>query len=308
MVAIPASFVALLLALQPPGEAPSADAASARTNDDATSPDGSEAAAGEVAEPGAAASPDRAPAPAPSAITPPALVTAPTLVNPLPVDEARALGPATVIVLVTVGEDGSVQDASVVEDGSHEDGRLRDAALAAVHETRFTPAMRDGAPLVVRLPFELTFQPPPPAAPPLLEGLSLDVAAPAGDADRPALDLPALGQSLLVGGALMAGAGLLFTTFSGVTALDNATRQDELAKTADERSAAETTRAYGTALLIPVAGPFLALPSSPDASSALFTALGGATHVAGLALLLTGGALALSPLWLGDEEPQTAAE
>lgn len=290
MAATAPSLLALLLALQAP--APSADA-----------PSVSDPAAAAPAD-GAPASEAQPPAASTGAITPPSLVSSPTLVNPLPPDEARAVGPATVVVLVTIGEDGAVQEATVLDEPSHPDERLREVALSAAREARFSPALRDGAPLVVRLPFELVFQPPPPAAPPLVDGLSLEVGAPAG-VPGDTLDRAALGRSLVVGGALMLGAGLLFTTFSGVTALDNATRQDELAKSADERAAAEATRAYGGAMLIPVAGPFLALPNSPDASTALFSALGGATHIGGLALLLTGGALALSPLFVGDDAPAT---
>lgn len=242
-------------------------------------------------------------------IVPPVLVEAITVEHPLPVDEARALGPARVVVLLTVGVDGAVSDLGVVEEASHPDPRLREAALAAARRARFQPATRGGEALAVRLPFEIAFQPPPEAALPVLDGITLDAAHDLGDesATRP-LDLVGLGQSVAVGGALVLGASLLFTTFSGVTALDDAARQEELAKTAAETAAAKSSHAFGTLMLIPFAGPFLAIPSSPDASTTLFAALGGAAHVAGAALLATGGALLLTPLLLESDAVVEPAE
>lgn len=245
-----------------------------------------------------------------AAVVPPSLLAAPALVHPLPSDEAHALGPASVVVLITVGADGQVTDAAVVDKDSHPDPRLREAALAAAKEARFQPATRGGEPLVVRLPFELTFEPP--LAPPLVDGVEVAATALApGSADYDAgvpFDAATLGQSLLVGGALVLGASLLFTTFSGVTALDDATRQAELAKTDTETAAADKTRAFGTALLIPFAGPFLALPNTPDASTTLFTSLGGAAQVAGATVLVAGAALFAWPLFAGEAEPAAVVE
>lgn len=247
--------------------------------------------------------------PSAAAIVPPVLLEPPRLEHPLPPEEARALGPATVVVLVTVGIDGTPSDPSVVEDASHPDARLREAALRAASEARFQPATRGGEPLAVRLPFELTFEPPPLPEPPLVDGVALDVASALDEsaAVRP-FDPTALGQSLAVAGALVLGASVLFTTFSGVTSLDNATREEELAKTPAELANAEKTRAFGTMMLIPFAGPFLALPSAPDASTSLFSALGGAAHVAGAALLIAGGALVSAPLWWPAPQPADAHE
>lgn len=252
--------------------------------------------------------PENTPSSSPAAIVPPVLVEPPTLTHPLPAEEARALGPARVVVVVTVGVDGAVSDLAIVEGSSHADPRLRDAALQAAHTARFQPATRDGAPVVVRLPFELTFEPPPAPEPPFVDGVALSAEAALSPSSAPPFDFPALGQSLAVGGALVLGASLLFTTFSGVTALDNAARQEELAKTPADVTAAETTRAFGTTLLIPFAGPFIALASAPDASTSLFTGLGGVAHLAGAGLLVAGGALLLAPLFLDPSAPPQAAE
>ncbi len=251
---------------------------------------------------------DEAAVPAPDdVIVPPALLERPALVNPLPDEEARALGAAVVVLLVTVDTGGRVADAAVVEEASHPDERLRKAALAAAKQARFEPATRGGQPLTVSLPFELTFEPPPL---PVVDGVGIATRPlpPLGAQldEEAVVDVAALGRSLVVGGALVLGAGLLFTTFSGVTALDDAARQEELAKTSAETAAAEATRAFGTALLVPFAGPFLALPSTPDASTALFTSLGGAAQLAGAALVVVGSGLWLWPLFAGAPSDSVA--
>lgn len=243
-------------------------------------------------------------------IVPPSLLEQPALVHPLSDADARALGPARVVVLVTVDVDGGVSDAAVLEEASHPDARLRGAALDAAKAARFQPATRAGKALTVRLPFALTFEPP--VAPPVVDGVGASAPAftPAGeelDADAP-FDTVALAHSLVVGGALVLGASLLFTTFSGVTALDDASRQEELAKTDAEVAAANKTRTFGTTLLLPLAGPFLALPSTPDASTALFTSLGGTAQVAGVALIVTGASLWAWPLVAGGSGSPGAPE
>lgn len=125
---------------------------------------------------------EAAPAASP-ALTPPSLLpgVAPTLPE-LPVGSE----PTFVVLELTVDRDGSARDAVVIASGG---GELDQAALAAVPELRFQPAMRDGTPIVARIPFRFTFQPkppppsPPPSPPPVAlpeepaesEGLTLDV-------------------------------------------------------------------------------------------------------------------------------------
>ena len=76
---------------------------------------------------------------------------------------------ATVGLTVTIGVEGEVVDAEVVESAGDEfDG----AALDAVRRFRFTPATRDGEPFTVRIRYNYVFElrapepPPEPETPP----------------------------------------------------------------------------------------------------------------------------------------------
>lgn len=66
-----------------------------------------------------------------------------------------------VVVMVTVGVDGTVLDGAV-QSGPEV---FHAAALEAARSLRFTPATRDGRPVEVRLPASFHFAPPPPPEP-----------------------------------------------------------------------------------------------------------------------------------------------
>jgi TonB family protein len=74
-------------------------------------------------------------------------------------------GPATVVLLVTIGADGAVQNVAVADSAGP---TLDAAAIAAVVRWKFKPALRDGVPSEarVRIPFRFTPQAPQLPAPP----------------------------------------------------------------------------------------------------------------------------------------------
>ncbi|HVZ37163.1 MAG TPA: energy transducer TonB, partial [Polyangiaceae bacterium] len=75
-----------------------------------------------------------------------------------PPEELAARHEATVQLLVSIGIDGSVTDASVAESGGPAFDR---AALAAVRQWKFTPARRGDEALVsrIRIPFRFALPP-----------------------------------------------------------------------------------------------------------------------------------------------------
>ena len=87
---------------------------------------------------------------------------------PQPVEMPPAVAPeggnqeATVVLLVTIGADGSVRDVSVASSGG---AALDAAAIAAVLRWKFKPALRDGQPFEarVRIPFRFEAAPSPAA-------------------------------------------------------------------------------------------------------------------------------------------------
>ena len=75
-------------------------------------------------------------------------------IDPVYPEEAKAAGiDGQAVIAFTVTEDGSVKDASRVSG----DQRLVDAALSAVTQWKYQPAMRDGKPIEVRKQIALTF-------------------------------------------------------------------------------------------------------------------------------------------------------
>ncbi len=91
-------------------------------------------------------------------ISPPEVLENPAAVYPAPHTES-----ATVTLLVTVQPDGSVQEPVVVSSGGVD---FDAAAIAAVKQWKFRPALRDGVPYPARIRIPFVFQPPPAAAVP----------------------------------------------------------------------------------------------------------------------------------------------
>src|SRR5690606_33516863 len=67
-----------------------------------------------------------------------------------------ATGDASVMLAVTVGEDGAVREAAV-EQG---DEPFASAAREAARDFRFAPATRDGVPVAAKIRVEILFRPP----------------------------------------------------------------------------------------------------------------------------------------------------
>jgi len=104
------------------------------------------------------------------------------VVPPQPIDTPAAVAPpgattgAIVGLLVTVGPDGTVQDAAVdVSGGAAFDA----AALDAVKKWRFRPALRNGVPFAARVRIPFRFVPEGAAAPAGTPGTSADAGTPA---------------------------------------------------------------------------------------------------------------------------------
>lgn len=147
--------------------------------------------------------------PAPEApdasVTPPTVVTRIDAVYPPEALIARQAG--TVTLLVTIGVDGAVADATVTESGGE---RFDDAALAAVKQWRFTPARRGGTPIEsrIRVPFlfalpavetapagATTSVPPAPSAAPETKSPAPSQAAAPARAPEAAIDVTVRGRS-----------------------------------------------------------------------------------------------------------------
>lgn len=119
---------------------------------------------GDATEPAENHSPEsEAPERAPGAgVVPPRILSAPAPSFP---EQARAKGlvEGAVIVRVTVGVDGAVSEAEVLEAVGY---GFDEAALAAAHHYEFEPATRDGEPVAARVLLRIDFRAPEPAVAP----------------------------------------------------------------------------------------------------------------------------------------------
>jgi len=93
------------------------------------------------------------PEPTEAEFTPPALVEVPALGWPDGEEPRRV----EVVLILLIDEEGRVEDAAPAT-GEEPFAQL---ALEAASRLRFDPAMEDGAPIAVELPFTWTFDPPP---------------------------------------------------------------------------------------------------------------------------------------------------
>lgn len=115
------------------------------------------AAALAIAVPGRERSALAQDAPADTQLIPPRLVT--TLAPTYP---EGAEGDASVVLSVTVGPDGNIRDARVVEGAEP----FATQALATVQGARFVPASRGGVPVAATIRFQIDFTRPKPPPPP----------------------------------------------------------------------------------------------------------------------------------------------
>jgi iron complex outermembrane recepter protein len=106
----------------------------------------------------ALAAPVAAQAPANAGVAPPVVVSHVDAVYPPSALATREH--ADVVLLVTVDTDGHVSKAEVAESSGKKD--LDEAALVAVRQWTFVPAMRDGQPVASRIKVPFHFAPPAP--------------------------------------------------------------------------------------------------------------------------------------------------
>ncbi len=151
----------------------------------------------------------------PAAIVAPRLVT--SIVAPYP---AGAEGDAAVVLAVTVGITGNLEDVRVLEGVEP----FASAAMESVRGARFVPATRDGKPVAATVRFRVDFTkpvappPPPPAAPPEPDPAPSDpsASAPGAGSERPA-PAPAKPTDVVVRGG---------RTAVGATASDSLARAE----------------------------------------------------------------------------------
>jgi iron complex outermembrane receptor protein len=130
---------------------------------------------------------------APGDLVPPRLLSQPELPYP---EEAKAAGVAGAARLsLTIDESGDVSGAQLLSAPHPALGR---AALAAVAQLRFAPALEDGVPVAVSLDFTYNFvlpeaEPPPPPAPPPV-ALHPEPSAPAEQPESSAFTVVVLGK------------------------------------------------------------------------------------------------------------------
>jgi iron complex outermembrane recepter protein len=118
----------------------------------------------------------------PAEVTPPRVLEAPA--PPLPSGHPTDGPPPRVGLLVTVGPDGAVRKARIVDPTG---APLETLALEAIWTWRFEPAHRGQAPVAAEVPVTMTFGPPAAhAAPPPDE--SADDSVEEGDVDAPQVE------------------------------------------------------------------------------------------------------------------------
>lgn len=85
-------------------------------------------------------------------------MTPPTLVTSVEPTRVEVFASTSVPVLITIGVDGTVTEATVSEDA---ESAVAEAALTAARQLVFTPAMVDGQPVPVRVTYTFVFEPAP---------------------------------------------------------------------------------------------------------------------------------------------------
>lgn len=117
----------------------------------------------------------------PNALTPPVVVYAEEAPYP---EAALALRrEATVLLVLTIGLDGSVEDATLA--GPPAGDGFDEVALATARRLRFQPAAKGGRPIRARIQYRFEFKPPPPPAPPPVLTSNLRLTLRGADRDRP---------------------------------------------------------------------------------------------------------------------------
>jgi TonB family protein len=120
------------------------------------------------------------------------------IVPPQPVETPPAVAPegtaqaATVVLLVTIGADGAVENVGVAESAGP---ALDAAAIAAVVRWKFKAALRDGVPFEARVRIPFRFAPAPPPAPAGAASAPLPAGRPPQPAPEQTTPQPPPGQA-----------------------------------------------------------------------------------------------------------------
>lgn len=129
---------------------------------------------------------------------------------------------------------------------------------------------------------------PQPYGDPAPQPVAQPYAQPYGPAPGPAAYQPPpqqqqrrRGKGMMIAGFVTFGASYLTTAFIGAAALDSSS--DNYLGTADERS-----RKLGTALLVPVIGPLIAVPQIESATGTMFAIFSFIAQAGGLSLGIAG--------------------
>jgi hypothetical protein len=127
--------------------------------------------------PAGAQPPPAVPPSQPPSIVPPKLITSAEVAYP-----NGTSGEASVLLLLTIGQDGLVKDSKAVEG----EEPFTSVAASAAFSWRFEPAKRDGKPVTARIRFLIKFTPPQPPEPePPAAVPDSGAPAPAADAGAP---------------------------------------------------------------------------------------------------------------------------
>ena len=135
--------------------------------------------------PAVAAAQEEPPRPAAGAMIAPRPLTPLTLDDP-----GEGLGPATVVVELTVNKDGTVRSARVITGEEPFAG----AAVTAARDFRFEPATRDGIAVAATIRIEVIFRGQPPPAPETTPGAAAPTAPGNGAPTAPGAAAPSATQ------------------------------------------------------------------------------------------------------------------
>src|SRR5688500_7079928 len=105
----------------------------------------------------------------------------------------------------------------------------------------------------------------------------------------PEIEPPKPSRGLLVAGFSIGGVAYLTTSLAGALAIDRARDfTDDPLTEEDESQRGDRRRAFGFALLVPVAGPFVAIPRADTAMRAWAAGISGVAQAAALGLTIAG--------------------
>jgi hypothetical protein len=100
--------------------------------------------------------------------------------------------------------------------------------------------------------------------------------------------MPKKGTPLIALGLTITGGVWLMSTLAGAITIDKARDKAKASQIAGEPNPFDRDRKRGAALMIPVAGPFMAMPHTDSVTRKYGLALNGSLQIAGLVVALVG--------------------